>query len=356
MTSPGDLTAVLDLSPDELERHMQEAGAGRYRARQVLTWIYHRHVTEFERMTDLPAPLRQKLAASCTVLTSSTRDVRRSRDGTAKILLGFPDGASVETVHIPEAGSGTVCLSTQVGCAVRCVFCASGARGFTRDLSTGEILEQMLGATSLPRRRTDHVVFMGMGEPMANLDSVLKAIRVLKSKRGFGLSARRITVSTVGVIAGMRRLAAEEPGVNLAISLHAPDDATRRKLVPGMKNVPVRRLVAAARDHSSTTGRRVSFEYVLVDGINDSAEQARDLVKRLRSFPVFVNLIPLNPVPGTRLAPPPLRRVRQFEAELRTGHIPAAVRKRRGTDIEAACGQLALKGMEPHRGRSARSD
>jgi 23S rRNA (adenine2503-C2)-methyltransferase len=201
----------------------------------------------------------------------------------------------------------------------------------------------MVHAAALPRRRVDHVVFMGMGEPMQNLANVLPALRTATSRQGLGLGARRVTVSTIGIAAGMRRLAAEAPEVNLAVSLHAPDDETRWNLVPSMAGVRVGRIVGAARAHFSETGRRVSFEYVLIRGMNDSEEQAGRLAQLLRGLPAFVNLIPLNRVPGTRLEPPTPAAVKKFLAALRRGRIPAAVRRRRGTDIDAACGQLALK-------------
>ena len=336
-------TALLDLDLEQFEDLLKEAGIGRYRARQVFKWIFSKGTSDFSRMTDLPSALREQLSSGFRILSSEIQRARKSRDGTTKLLLKLHDSRRVEAVCIPEGKSATACISSQVGCPVRCVFCASGTSGFTRDLSSGEILEELLHLAAVPPRRIDHVVFMGTGEPLRNLDNVTRAIRFITARYGFGLSARRITVSTVGDIAGIRRLASIAPEVNLAISLHAPDDETRRKLVPGMRNVPVSRIVGAARAHFIETGRRVSFEYVLVRDINDSREHARELAQLLRRFPVFVNLIPLNPVPGRKLEPPPPARVKQFLSVLRTRQIPAAARRRRGADIEAACGQLSAK-------------
>jgi 23S rRNA (adenine2503-C2)-methyltransferase len=276
-------------------------------------------------------------------------DVRRSRDGTEKLLVALADGERVEAVVIPEGPRRTVCISTQVGCAVGCVFCASGLGGLVRDLAAGEIVEQVLHARRCIEGEggLSHVVAMGIGEPLANYAALVDALRVLTAPWGLALSGRRITVSTVGLPGRMRRLADEGLGVNLAVSLHAAADATRRRLVPG--GGAVGEVMAAARDFQRRTRRDVTLEYVLVRDVNDSVEDARGLAELAGESPILVNLIPLNPVAGLGWAEPPSARVERFAAELRRRRVRVQVRRRRGADIEAACGQLRRQASGPPR-------
>jgi 23S rRNA (adenine2503-C2)-methyltransferase len=335
--------SILDLNLAEAERLLAELGQPAYRARQLFSWIFGKHVVEWKEMSNLPLKLREQVALEWAIVTSRVETVQKSRDGTTKLLIRLFDGQATESVCIPEETWNTVCLSTQVGCPVGCVFCASGKEGFSRNLRSGEILEQILHILSvLPSWQTiRNVVLMGMGEPMRNYDNVLRAVRAMNAPWGFGVGARRITVSTIGEIRAIERLSKENLQVNLAISLHGPDDQTRGRIVPARKVPPVARIVEAARNYFAETGRKVTFEYVLIDGINNSVQQARKLAELVRGFPCFVNLIPLNSVDSVSLRPPDERSIRRFLHELERMGIAAAIRHSRGSDILAACGQLA---------------
>ncbi|MSQ41887.1 MAG: 23S rRNA (adenine(2503)-C(2))-methyltransferase RlmN [Dehalococcoidia bacterium] len=341
-------THLLDCTSDELEAWFAAHGESRYRAAQALRWALARGATSFEQMTDLPAALREQLASEFTLAPPPVLAETVSDDGgTAKVLLGLGGGDAVEAVRMdydPEAlghaGSerSTVCVSTQVGCAMGCVFCATGQQGFTRNLTAGEIVAQVLHFTR--RRRVTNVVFMGMGEPLANYAATVTAIRHLIDPDGLHLSARSITVSTVGLRSGIRRLAAEGLPVGLAISLHAPDDELRRRLIPTAAGTTIDELLAAARDYIARRGRRVTFAYALLEGVNDSEQQARALAARLRGIQSHVNLIPYNPTAGETLRRPSRERVRAFQRELQAAGVNATVRIERGAAIAAACGQL----------------
>jgi 23S rRNA (adenine2503-C2)-methyltransferase len=337
------MKSILDTNLPEVEKLFAENGQPKYRASQVFSWLYEKRVVEWRSMSNLPLTLREKLASQWTILTSRIEEVRKSADGTTKLLVRLSDGRAIESVLIPEEDRNTVCLSTQVGCPVRCSFCASGRGGLKRNLSSGETLEQIFHILSLlpPDATIRNVVFMGMGEPMRNYDNVMRAVRAMNAEWGFQIGARRITLSTVGEVKGIQRLAREGLQLNLAISLHGPDDQTRNKIIPARKTASVSGIVEAAKSFFADTRRRVSFEYVLVDGINSSIPQARKLGQLLRGFPCFINLIPFNPVEGIALKPPAERRIQAFRRELERIGIPAAVRRSRGSDISAACGQLA---------------
>jgi 23S rRNA (adenine2503-C2)-methyltransferase len=272
---------------------------------------------------------------------------RVSRDGTVKWLIGLPGGNAVETVFIPEPGRGTLCVSSQVGCALNCRFCSTGAQGFARDLTTSEIIGQVwlaahaLGHERNGERRITNVVMMGMGEPLLNFDAVIPALRLMRSDLGFGLASRRVTVSTAGLVPGIARLR-EAVDVALAVSLHAPEDAVRTDIVPLNRKYPIAELMGACRDYLDGQRKRsITFEYTLLDGVNDSPEQARKLVKLLRKVPSKLNLIPFNPFPGTTYRCSPPERIEAFQRIVREGGLIATVRKTRGDDIDAACGQLA---------------
>jgi len=331
---------VVGATREELRAFLAELGQPEYRGDQVLRWVYKAGVGDFEGMTNLTRPLRSALAERALLLTTSVAKVLESKDGTRKLLVQLSDGAAVETVLIPEGRRHTACVSTQVGCAVGCAFCASGLGGLERNLTAGEIVEQALHARRhLPPGATlTHVVVMGIGEPLTNYEALVRALRVLAAPWGLALSARRITVSTVGLPAQIERLAAEGLGVNLAVSLHAADDLTRARLVPHAR--PLREVVAAARAYRRATGRDVTFEYVLIRGANDSLVDAAGLSELVGGERALVNLLPVNPVEGLGWEAPPGARVERFAAELARRGVRVQVRRRRGEDIAGACGQL----------------
>ena len=352
--SPAPAPDLLDLDRAGLAALLRELGHPAYRAKQIWRQIYARGALDPARMTDLPGELRDSLAARISP-PRQPLETRTSSDGsTTKALLPLADGEMIETVLIrhdpadaPRADSSptarrTVCLSTQAGCAMACVFCATGRQGFRRQLSPGEIARQALLARQWARAEGSditHVVFMGMGEPLANYDALSASLDRLQDPDGFALSPRRITVSTVGLVPQIRRLGRQHPQVNLAISLHAPDDALRKRLVP-VPSAAVDDLVDAAREHSQLTGRRVTFEYVLLAGDNDSPACARRLARLLRGLRCQVNLIPLNPSSGVYGRRPSRRATLGFQRILADDGIRATVRVEKGLDIAAACGQL----------------
>ncbi|MGE5597044.1 MAG: 23S rRNA (adenine(2503)-C(2))-methyltransferase RlmN [Hyphomicrobiales bacterium] len=343
------MTDLYRLLPNEMDELMLSLGQPRYRADQVLRALYQGSPASLGDLRQLPAALREQLREAGYTI-GSAQEVRRvaSDDGeTIKLLLRMADGTLIETVlmQYPEPGRhprSTVCVSTQAGCAMGCVFCATGQMGFERNLRAEEVVAQVLHIARLLRERGEHVtnvVFMGMGEPLANYAETIRAIRLLTGAHTFGLSQRAVTVSTVGVLRGIDRLAGEGLQVGLAISLHAPNDALRQELVPTAGPRSVGDLVSAARRYFKTTGRRVSFEYALIAEKNDSPELARELAVLLRGSGAHVNLIPVNPTAGG-FARPARRRVLEFERVLREAGVNVTVRVEKGTEISAACGQL----------------
>ncbi|HKE00642.1 MAG TPA: 23S rRNA (adenine(2503)-C(2))-methyltransferase RlmN [Planctomycetota bacterium] len=332
---------ILALEPAALARAVVEAGGRPFHAASIRRWILERSVADFARMTDLPRALVAALRDSLAPLESQVAARTDAPDGTTKLLLRLADGHTIETVRMPGAkgGSATVCVSTQVGCAVACRFCASGLAGIVRNLAPHEIVEQLVHARALGP--VGRIVVMGIGEPTLNLDAVLAALDVATDPAGLGLSARKVTISTVGVPAGIARLAEIEKPFNLAISLHAPDDALRRELIPTAK-VGIDDLVAAARAYFERSHREPTFEYVLLRGVNDRPEQARELARRLRGVRGGVNLIPYNPIPGSPYERPDDERVRAFRDALRRAGVVATVRWSKGLEAEAACGQLRI--------------
>ncbi|MBC7220720.1 23S rRNA (adenine(2503)-C(2))-methyltransferase RlmN [Candidatus Bipolaricaulota bacterium] len=332
-----------DLSFDEVTATLASWGEPLFRAPQAWEWAWRHLATEFGQMTNLPARLRARLAETFTIGQLALTACQTDDQGTEKALLNLADGQGVEAVLIREGNRRTVCVSTQVGCPVGCPFCATGAMGYVRDLTAGEIAAQVLHFARALKPRGEHVthvVVMGMGEPLLNYDATLKAIRNLNHLHGFALGARRFTVSTVGVVPGIDRLAEEGLQVNLAISLHAPDDALRRELVPLGEKWPIREVLTAADRYAQATGRRVSYEYVLLAGVNDALAQARTLARLLRGRLAHVNLIPFNPAPGLPFTRPEEGRVDAFRRELVAHDVDATVRRSRGVAIQAGCGQL----------------
>jgi 23S rRNA (adenine2503-C2)-methyltransferase len=333
---------MYNLSRDELGRWCEARGQARFRADQIRRWVFGKRVTDFEAMTDLPAVLRQELAASFSFFSSAVVAHQVSLDGTEKLLLSMADGALVECVLMREETRRTICISTQVGCGMGCVFCASGIAGLQRNLSTGEILEQVLRLDRLlgGDERITNVVVMGMGEPLANLKNLLAALSSIEDKGGLGLSPRRTTVSTVGLPEKIREFSRVDKPYNLAVSLHAPNDALRTELVPVNASIGISAILAAADEYFEVTGRRVTYEYVLLADRNDLPEHASELADLLSGRNAHVNLIPMNSVSELGYHDPAAERVRQFVTTLERGGITATVRKRKGADIDAACGQL----------------
>jgi 23S rRNA (adenine2503-C2)-methyltransferase len=342
-----------DYPPEALRERFREQGLEPYRAEQVTAWLYQRGVEDPAAMTDLGLELRQRLAADWDFAALETLEVQRSKDGTRKLALRAPDGAVVEAVLIPEERRNTLCVSTQVGCPLTCSFCATGALGLTRNLTTAEIVDQVCRASAElePGEKISNVVFMGMGEPLLNLPRVREAIRLLVHPKAFGLAPRRITVSTAGVVPRIHELLEIAP-VNLAVSLHATRNEVRDELVPLNKRYPLEVLLGALRDDPLVNRRRpVFFEYTLMKGVNDSLDDARRLPGLLRDIPAKLNVIPMNPHADAPYQPPSQQVVDDFAAEVHRGGLRVTLRRDRGRDIDAACGQLAARG---HGGASGR--
>ena len=348
---PGFLTG---LTPEELEALVKTHGEAAYRARQITQRVFKQFAWTWEELTDLSAGLRQRLSEEMPVHGLEEQHLQVSADGTVKGLFKLTDGKTVEAALMPYRerggpGRATVCVSSQVGCNIRCPFCATGQQGFARNLSAGEIVDQVLyfarylkdgrAGQGGPAKVTN-VVFMGMGEPLANYDEVMKAVRILNTPDQFGLGARNITISTSGLAPQIRQLGHEPLQVGLAVSLHAGTDGLRNELVPLNRTYPLGELMAACRDYFKSSGRRVSFEYVLFKGVNDAPKEARALTQRLKGMNCHVNLIPANATADSAYQPTEPEAVAAFMAELRSHHITTTVRQSRGGDIDAGCGQL----------------
>ncbi len=334
---------LVGLLPAELEDLAVELGASRYRGRQIATWIYRKGEARLEAMTDLPKDFRAALAARAEAAWPEVERQTPSLDGSRKLVFRLADGARVSAVLMPDGDRLTLCLSTQVGCGYACAFCLTGTMGLERNLTAGEIVGQLLAANARlePGRRVSHLVFMGMGEPLANYPALVRALRILTDARlGLGYSPRRITVSTVGLVPGMERLAREGLGVNLAVSLHATTDEVRGRLMPVNRAFTLSVVMDAVRRYPLAPRQRIFIEYVLLDGVNDSAEDAHRLVRLLRGVRAKVNLIPFNDWEGSGFRRPPLARILAFQAVLLDAGITTTVRWSKGEDIGAACGQL----------------
>jgi 23S rRNA (adenine2503-C2)-methyltransferase len=350
-----ELRPITDLDDSGLAELISSLGGRRFQANQLAHWIYKHGATEYAACKNLPASLRSALSDRGPLLQTRVRESEESGDGTRKLLIELSDGETVETVLIPEGNRSTLCISTQVGCPVACVFCASGLAGVRRNLRTGEIVEQFLhGLRASPRRGITNLVVMGIGEPMLNLSNLMAALERIHDPAGIDLGARRITVSTSGYPRQIEAFAAAPHPFGLAISLHAADESLRRRLVPN-STAPVREIVAAGRRCAESRGREVTFEVVLLAGLNDGTRHARDMADLLAGIPCTVNLIPWNPVAEIRdLGRPSPERVANFADHLRRGGMNVTVRKQRGADRSAACGQLRIRGVG--RGQERESD
>lgn len=340
-------TNLLDLDRQGMEAFVDSLGARRFRATQLMKWIYHHGEPDFDAMTDLGKAFREELSGVASIEPPRILTEQHSADGTVKWLMSVGGNSNaVEVVFIPETRRGTLCVSSQVGCMLNCTFCSTGAQGFSRNLTTAEIIGQVwmaarsLGHDRNRNRRITNVVMMGMGEPLLNFDAVLPAMSLMRDDLGFGLGNRRVTLSTAGLIPGIDALR-EKADVSLAVSLHAPDDALRDEIVPLNRKYPIADLLAACRRYVQGRPRaKVTFEYTLIDRVNDRPEQARALARLLRDFPGKINLIPFNPFPGTEYRRASDEAIQRFWEILVKEGMTVMVRKTRGDDISAACGQL----------------
>ena len=340
------LPDVAGLQRAELEELLEAAGVERYRARQIYRWVFARGVTDFAQMTDLSKPLRARLSDLFRISQPAIVGEDHSSDGTTKLLLELDDRRRIESVFIPDSPGDTFCISTQVGCAMKCAFCLTGKMGLTRNLTAGEIVGQVRALTArlglLDARF--NIVLMGMGEPLHNYDETMKALRILGDADGLAVSPRRVTISTVGLVPALERLASEPYMPNLAVSLHAPTAAQRDLLVPLNRKYNIAEVIEACRRFPLTRRSRITFEYVMLAGVNDSPEDARRLVSLLGGLKAKVNLIPLNEAAGIPFSRPSDERVDAFARILADRRLTVSVRKSRGRDIRAACGQLIVEG------------
>jgi 23S rRNA (adenine2503-C2)-methyltransferase len=323
-----------------------------FRASQIENWLFEKRVTDVFEMTNLPLAMRQTLAESFALFTTSIVRHSQSDDGTEKLLLKLADDGLIECVLLRDGHRRTICVSSQVGCAMGCVFCASGLDGVQRNLTGGEILEQMLLLQRLlpPDERLSHIVMMGMGEPLANLDNVLYALGFASSGNGLGISPRRITISTVGLPAAIRRLAKQDCKYQLALSLHAPNDELRNQLVPVNDKIGIESLMAAVDHYFDVSGRKLTFEYVMLSGINDQETHALQLIELLKNRTALLNVIPYNPVEGLPYQTPSRQAIKQFRTLLEAAGIEIRFRQRKGDKINAACGQLRRQQLVPLNG------
>ncbi len=345
--APDARTNLLGLPRPDLESFVAALGSKPFRARQLMSWLYKRNEGRFDAMTDLAREFRAQLTERAEIRVPEIVSAHVSADGTRKWLLRADSSQAFETVFIPEVDRGTLCISSQVGCVLDCAFCSTAQQGFNRNLTTAEIVGQVwlanreLGFEPGGQRRITNVVLMGMGEPLANFRNVVPAIRILMDDLGFDISRRRVTLSTSGLVPQIYKLA-EEVNCALAVSLHAPDDALRDELVPINRKHPIGELLEACWHYiDEQNGRSVTFEYVMLDGVNDQLEHARQLVRLLKGRPAKLNLIPFNPFPGTQFRRSPMPVITRFRDELIQRGVLATIRRTRGDDIDAACGQLA---------------
>ena len=337
---------LLDYDRNGLRELFAQLGEKPYRAEQVMKWIYHRHVTDFGQMTDVGKALRDKLSEHVEIVPPQTLFEKQASDATYKWLLGLDGGNAVETVFIPESNRGTLCVSSQIGCGLNCRFCSTGTQGFNRNLSAAEIIGQVfvaakhLGNVPHQQRKLTNVVMMGMGEPLLNFDNVVRAMSVMRDDLGFGLANKRVTLSTAGLVPMIDKLG-EVADVSLAVSLHAPNDELRTQIVPLNKKYPIAELLGACKRYAARRPRTsITFEYTMLKGVNDKPEHARQLIKLMRQVPSKVNLIPFNTFTGTQFERSDESTIRSFQKTLLDADVLTRVRRTRGDDIDAACGQL----------------
>lgn len=343
---------ILGATTAELEQMAKDMGLPAYRGKQISEWVYKKGAESFDEMTNLSADLRRQLGESASLSRSKVLDRSVSMDGTVKFLLQFPDEQCVESVFLPYTDRITACVSTQVGCGAKCVFCATGMGGFNRNLTAGEIVDQVLTIQRETVRRVTNVVYMGMGEPLINYDATLKSVHLLNDEIGIGM--RKITISTVGITPKIRALQKENLQINLAISLHAPEQALRNRLMPFTKRYPLNELIQTCKAYADFTGRRVTYEYLMIQGVNDSRPYAEQLVRLLRGSLSSVNLIPYNEVEGNDFQRSSPEAIDTFREVLEEAGIEVTQRFERGDAIDGACGQLKERQPRSERNPSNR--
>jgi 23S rRNA (adenine2503-C2)-methyltransferase len=346
MLSSSTKIDLKDLSPAELRGFVASYGKEKYRTLQILKWLYQKGASSFDEMTNLPKKLREEWKKLCSISTLTPVRLQSARDGTKKFLFQLEDGNRIESVLIPEKNRLTLCISTQVGCGLGCQFCLTGKKGFKRNLKVSEIVNQILAAKRAleERQSITNIVLMGMGEPLANYENTLKAIQLMTCSDAFKISSRRVTLSTVGLLPELERLSIERVPFRLAISLNATEDETRSRLMPVNRRYSLKKLLDLCRRFPLRPRERITFEYVLLKGINDSIQDAKRMVKLLEAIPSKVNLIPLNEAPGIPYERPSDEQVREFQEILMAGGLTAIVRSSKGQEISAACGQLQGEG------------
>ena len=348
MNNPSEKVDLKNLSPSELNEFLGSFGKEKYRSIQILRWLYQKGAQSFDEMTNLSKRFRQELSQVSFISTLHPPRVEEARDGTKKFLFELEDGNRIESVVIPDKMRLTLCLSTQVGCAFGCRFCLTGKIGWKRDLKSSEILNQILMVRKMlpPKTSITNIVLMGMGEPLANYTNSLKAIELMAHPDAFKFSSRRITLSTVGLLPELERLAREKISFRLAISLNASDEETRSQLMPSNRRYPLKKILALCRTFPLRRRTRITFEYVMVEGMNDSPQDAKGLLRILKGVPSKINLIPLNEAPEIPFRRPSDERVKRFQEILMEGGLTAIIRTSKGREISAACGQLQGKGSE----------
>lgn len=335
---------IKNIALEELVEYLRKQGQPPYRATQIFEWLYSKKVGSFALMKNIPRPAIEALEQAFYISTLTLKKAVQSKDGTQKFLFALEDGTMIESVSIPHRGRITLCLSTQVGCKYGCSFCASAKLGFVRNVTKAEILNQIISiVNALEGIRASNIVFMGIGEPLENYDNVLAAIRVINAKYGFAIGQRKITISTAGVVDGIKRLAAEGLQVELSVSLHSADEKKRSQIMPINKKYPLAELMPALKEFVKQTNRKITFEYMLLAGFNTAERDAALLVKTIKGIHSSVNLIPFNPVLPSNFSVPTPKEVAFFRDYLLEHHCEATIRRPRGEDIEAACGQLRLQ-------------
>ena len=337
-----DKRDIKNLTIEELKRQMHKLSAPPYRAEQFFHWIYRNGVCDFNEMKNIPKPLKEKFDQLYYIGSIKLKKHLKSKDGTSKFLFELSDGSFIETVFIPSGKRRTICLSTQVGCKYKCAFCASGLKGFIRNLTSSEIIEQILFLERSFQYKITNLVFMGMGEPLDNYENVSKSIKIINYPKGLNIGARKITISTCGLIPGIEKVKALGLQVNLSISLHAANDKLRNTLVPINKKYPLEKLIYSCKDYTMKTHRKLTLEYVLIEGVNDSPKDVKDLSSIARRLKAKVNLIPYSPVHDKSFQAPLKNDIEMFRDILIRNRIDVTLRKSKGMDIEAACGQLKL--------------
>ena len=339
------MTDLKSLTFPELEKFALSKGFKKYRAVQIARWLYKKLATDFDQMTDISKEDREKLKKEAKIYNLKILKKEQSSDGTVKYLFELEDGNRIESVFIPERDWNTICISTQVGCPVGCAFCLTAKDGFTRNLKVSEIVDQYISVQRDvgTERRISNIVFMGMGEPLLNFENLKKSIEILTDDRMLGLSTRKITVSTCGIIPGIKRMAKELPKIKLALSLHATDDKTRKRLIPLNERYPINEIMKELRKYPANNVRRIMVEYLIMEGINDSIEDAKRLIKLVKGIPVKINIIPFNEYPGSPFKRPSREKIEAFQKVLWDAGIATFIRDSRGQDISAACGMLRAK-------------